>query len=126
MLVPIFPVACCLSPCTCFPVACAQDVYKQADCSGNAVGKLAEEGIAGVNINSFAIVGEQQAAFLWRLVRIMAGEHRFEMLVPLAHEVETALLDPSIKIFGGDFVRPVEDLILRVKSLDRSFLHGNT
>ena len=82
----------------------ADQVDEQPHCSGNSGGKLAEESIAGININSFPVLCHEQPALLRRFIRIMAGEQRFEMIVPLRHEVESALLYPSIKIFAGDLV----------------------
>src|SRR5579864_2829913 len=104
----------------------ADQVYEKPYCSGNAGGKLAGKSIGREDVNAFAIVGQQQAAFLRRLTRVVAGQQRLELRVPLRHEVETALLHPAVKIFLRDLVRPVEDLFLRRKNLHRLLLHGDT
>src|SRR5579864_6572307 len=80
----------------------ADQIHKQAYGAGNASRKLPRKSIGGEDVNTLAIVGQQQAAFLRWLTRIIAVQQRLELRVPLRHEVKTALLHPAIKIFLCD------------------------
>src|SRR4051812_19157967 len=87
----------------------ADQVHKQAYRAGNAGRKLTRESVSREDVDPFAVMGQQQAAFLRRLARIIAGQQRLELRVPLRHEVKPALLYPAVKILLRNFVRPVED-----------------
>src|SRR5262249_29800635 len=86
----------------------ADKVHKQTDRAGDSGRKLSRKSVSRKDIDTLAVMGQQQAAFLRRLARIVAGQQRLELRVPLRHEVETALLHPAVKILLRDFVRPVE------------------
>src|SRR5579864_1699181 len=86
----------------------ADQIHKQAYGAGNASRKLPRKSISGEDVNTLAIVGQQQAAFLRRFARIVAGQQRLELRVPLRHEIKAALLHPAIKIFLCDLVGPVK------------------
>src|SRR5580765_1478307 len=101
----------------------AYQVHEQADGPGNSCRKLPGKSVRGEDVDSLAVVGQQESALLRRFARIVAGKQRFELRVPLRHEVETALLHPAVKIFLRDLVRPVEDLLFRRKDLYRLFFH---
>src|SRR5579859_3847311 len=55
---------------SCF-VPGADQIYEQANCARHACGKLAEEGVSGVDISALAVVGDEQAAVLRRLAGIV-------------------------------------------------------
>src|SRR5579863_251599 len=83
----------------------AQQIHIQPHRSGHARRQLAEEGVAGVDVNSLAIFRPQQPAFLRIFSRIVAAEQRRKVIVPLAHEVQTAFLHPSVEVAGRNLVR---------------------
>src|SRR5436190_1648767 len=99
----------------------AQKVYKEPYCARNSCRQLAKECVSGVDICALAVLRAQQAALLLVFIRIVTGKQRREVLVPLVHEVETALLDPSIEILLRDGVRVMEDRILRREDGDGCF-----
>src|SRR5262249_26471535 len=101
----------------------AQQIHKHSDGSGHSRRKLAKERISAVNIRSFAVASHQQPAFLWWLAGIIGREQRLEMVVPLRHEVQAPFLDPSIEIFGRNFVGIRKDWILRLQNFYRHLLY---
>src|SRR5262249_39625078 len=52
----------------------------------------------------------------------MTLEERMELRIPVAHEVSTALLHPSIKVARCNLVGKIQKGVLRLKNFDRSFL----
>src|SRR6202023_1149160 len=66
----------------------AQQIHVQTHRPGNACGQLAEEGVAGVDIGSLAVLRPQQAALLRVFSRIVTGQQRGEMRVPLIYEIQ--------------------------------------
>src|SRR5271167_1210983 len=73
-------------------MAGAQQIHVQSDGPGDSIGKLAEEGIAGIDVGAVAGAGAQQSAFARRFARVGARKQRPVVVVPLVHEVKPALL----------------------------------
>src|SRR5258708_15004053 len=100
-------------------------IHEQPDRPGHSGGKLTKERIPGINVDTFAIVGHQQAAVLRLFAWIMTREQWLELWVPLRHEIETSLLHPTIKIFGTNFVWIRKDALIRRQDFYRCFFHRN-
>src|SRR5437762_5524763 len=81
-------------------VAGTEQVYIEADGAGHAVGQLAEKSVSVVDVSPFAVAGAQQTSGKRRFIGIVRGKQRLEVRIPLAGEIETALLHPSVEIFG--------------------------
>src|ERR1041385_9331241 len=101
----------------------ADQIHKQANRAGYSGGKLTRKSVSRKDVNAFAVVRQQQTAFLRRLARIVRLQQRLELRVPLRHEIKTALLHPAVKIFLRDLVWPVEDTLLRIKKFHRLLFH---
>src|SRR5579859_7740371 len=76
----------------CLLMSGAQQIHIQPHRARNARWQLPKERIRSINVRAFTILRPQQAAFLRVLSRIVTREERFEVIVPLVHEVEPALL----------------------------------
>src|SRR3984957_17539203 len=103
-----------------------QQIHIQPHRSRHTRRQLPEERVSRVDINPFAILRLQQAAFLRSFARIMTAEQRREMFIPLVHEVQPALLHPTVEIARRDRIGIMKHLILRRQNLHRSLLHRNS
>src|SRR5262249_12248080 len=82
----------------------AHQIHKQPHRAGNTRGQLAKERIARIDVDAFPVTRHEHTAFERRFARIVGSQQRFELWVPLRHEIETAFLDPAVKIFRRDLV----------------------
>src|SRR5208337_2843951 len=64
-----------------------QQIHIQPHGSRHARWQLPEKCISGVDIHSLPVLCPQQPAFLRILSRIVAGQQRLKMIIPLAHEI---------------------------------------
>ena len=55
----------------------------------------------------------------------MTSQKRREVAVPLIHEIQPALLHPSVEVVLRDLVGEVKDAIVRSQNLYRSLFHRN-
>ena len=78
--------------------------------------------IGDIDIRSLAGMRHQQAATLRVLAWVGGFGQRRVMRVPAIQKGVAALLDPSVKIRGGDGIRPVEQRMRRGEQLHRSSL----
>src|SRR6266481_489156 len=104
----------------------ADQIYEQANRARHACGELGEEGVSGVDISALAVVSDEQAAVLRRLAGIVRGEQRLKVVVPLRHEIEAALLHPSIKIFAAYFVGKRQNPLVGSQNFHRLLFNRNT
>jgi hypothetical protein len=102
-----------------------QHIGKEPVSSGYTFRELPVESIGVVDINSFAVPGIEQAAFLRRLPFVVCFEQRLIFRIPGLHPFRAALFHPSGEIFCRDFVRPVKNRVLPVKDLDLRSLVRN-
>src|SRR5580692_9956934 len=102
-----------------------QQVHIKPDRSRHARRQLAEESVSRINVRSLAVLRAQQSALLWRLSRIIRSQQRLEIAVPLIHEIQPALLHPSVEVVLRDLVGEVKDAIVRSQNLYRSLFHRN-
>src|SRR5947209_8236141 len=103
----------------------AQQVHIKSHCAWHAVWKLAEECVAGVDVSSFAELRTQHSALQRLLAGIVRRQQRLEVVVPTGHEIHSALLNPSVKIFLRNLVRIMEDRIFSGKNSHRRFFHAH-
>src|SRR4051812_10860102 len=73
-------------------------VREQAVGSRHASGQLAEEGQARVDERALAVPGGQEGAGQRLLAGIVHGQHRLVLRIPLAGEVQAALLNPAREV----------------------------
>ena len=66
----------------------------------------------------------EQAAAAGRLARVVGFEQGVVALVPLAHEVEPALLNPALEVSGRDAVRPGEQGMVGLEHPQRRVLNA--
>ena len=66
--------------------------------------KLPEETQTCIDVMSFAIIGDQNAAIGWRLIGIVHSQQGFKSTVPAARKIQAALLNPSVEVFGAQLV----------------------
>src|SRR5208337_599754 len=97
----------------------AQQVHVETYGARHTKGQLPEEGISGVHVVALAILRQQQPALLRRLARIVAGQKRRKVRVPLIHEVQAALLHPVVKVMRRNLVRVMKYRILRIENGNR-------
>src|SRR5271156_1707566 len=102
-----------------------QQVHIKPDRSWHPRRQLAEESVSRVDIGSLAVLRAQQAALLRRFSGIMASQKRLEITVPLIHEIQPALLHPSVEVVLRDLVGEVKDAIVRSQNLYRSLFDRN-
>src|ERR1035441_4372961 len=100
-------------------------IHKQPHRSRHARRQLPEECISRVDIGSLAVVRDKQSALLFAFSRIVRFEQRRKVRVPLRHEVETALLHPSLKISLRNFIRKMKDRVRGIENRNRSLFHRN-
>src|SRR5689334_14276673 len=86
-------------------VAWGQEVDEQTIRARDAGGELAEEDQAGVHEAALAVTGDQRRAEERLLVRVARREERLVARIPLAREVDAALLHPAVEVLGPDLVR---------------------
>src|SRR5262249_58475409 len=102
----------------------ADQIHKQPYSAGYSGRKLTEESVAGINEDAFAIARYQPPAFLRRFARIVGSQQRFELRVPLRHEVQTAFLHPAVKIPRRDFVGIRKYPLFRCQDFYRLLFNG--
>ena len=71
------------------------------------------------------MLGHQNAPFQRRFARIVAGQDRREMFVPLIGKINPALLHPAVEIGLRDFVRRVQCRMIGGEESDRRLLIGH-
>src|SRR5277367_4323882 len=96
-----------------------QQIHIQTNRPRNARRQLPEERISSVDICAFAKLGSQHPTLQWRLTWIVRCKQRREMAVPIGHEIQTALLHPSLKILLRNLVGGMKDAVIRRENLDR-------
>src|SRR3954454_19880683 len=106
-------------------LSCAQEVYEQPYCTWNSGWQLTEERVSAVDVGAFPILGNGQSTLEWLLRGIVTCQHRMKVCIPVRHEVETALLHPSVEIVGGNFIWIIQHRTLRVKDVDRRLLYAH-
>src|SRR6266536_5627093 len=102
-------------------MSCTHQIHKQPYRSRSSRGQLPEERVSRVDVSASAILRDEKTAFLVRLVRIVTREQRLELIVPLFHEIEPALLYPTIEIFLGNLIRIMKNRIIGIEYLHRCF-----
>lgn len=90
----------------------AQEIDEQAIGAGDPFRKLAEEGKAGVDVNTFAEMGVNESAIERGLARIIHGEQGSVARIEIAPEIEAALLKPIVEIGLCDLVGVIEQRIV--------------
>ena len=70
-------------------------------------------------------MGYEQAALQRLFAGIVAFKQRMKVGIPVAHEIESALLHPSLEVFTENRIRGIEDWILGIEHLNRGFLDGH-
>ena len=90
--------------------------------AGDQLGKLAIQRVGNIDIGSLAGMGDQQAAALRVLAGVGGLGQRGVGGVPGVEEGVAALLDPAVKVGGGDGVGRGEQGIGRIEQLDGRLL----
>src|SRR5260221_227302 len=89
-----------------------EQIHEETVGAGDAFGEFAEKGEAGVDVDAFAERRVDEATVEVFFVGVVHGEKRRVFGVEVAPVVEATLLDPVLKIGGGDFVGRVEKRIV--------------
>src|SRR5580700_893593 len=106
-------------------MAYTQQIHVESNRSRHPERQLSEESIPSVDVMAFAVLRQQETAFLRLLARIVARQYRCVVRIPLIHEVQTAFLHPAIEVGLRDGVGVVEDRTLRIQNRDRRLLDGD-
>src|SRR5690348_848475 len=106
-------------------VSRAHQIYKQPNRSRNSRRQLTEKCVPAVDVQPLAILRDQHSPLLIRLIRVMARELRLKVLIPCTHEIDAALLHPTVEIRLRDFVRAVKNRVTWGEYCHRSFFHRN-
>src|SRR5438105_8089566 len=104
----------------------AQEIYVESNGAGDAGRKLTKEGVPGIDVCPFAKVSAQQTTFERGFARIVRCQQRLVTVVPLRHEVDTALLHPAIEIARGDLIGIMEDGIVWRQDLHWLGFHADS
>ena len=104
----------------------AEQVHKEAIGAGYAFRQLPEERQPGVDVHSFSEFRVHQSTVQIFFAWIMHGEQCRVFWIELSPVVEPALLHPTVKILGGDFVRLVQSRIVGLQESDCSGFVGDT
>src|SRR5713226_9551341 len=85
----------------------AEKIDEEVVGAGNAFGKLAEEGNAGVDVYTFAVVGIDEGAGQVLFAGIVHGEKWRVFRIELRPEIEAAFLNPAFEVALRDLIRTI-------------------
>jgi hypothetical protein len=102
-------------------LACTEEVDEQTVGAGHAFGEFAEKCEPRVDVCAFSVFGVDEATRQILFAGIMHRKQRGVAGIEIAPEVETAFLDPVLKIRLADFVGTVEKWII---GLEKFYIGG--